>query len=321
MKRILRYSLAVVLLTGAPVHAQSIIVAYSAGDSAAIVDVATSRVTATIPTLNAHELAVSRDGRTVFLGTTARRDSTTPASIAVVDVTTRSVVRRLPMPPCVGLHDIRLSRDDALLWVACGRMRSVVGISTATGEARERWDTHADGSWMLTSTPDDRKLYVPNLEGASVSIIDRITGTVRVSRLGGPMLGAAVSPDGREAWLSNADSSVITILDVASDNVIATLRTTARGPVRLKFTRDGTRVVASNDGSRDVTVMDARSRRVLHTIALDAAPKVLDVSPDGTRAVVSHPDARKIAIIDIERGRLIGYVAVSGVPDGVGFLP
>jgi DNA-binding beta-propeller fold protein YncE len=193
-------------------------------------------------------------------------------------------------------------------------------VSTLAGEVRERWRTGVDGGWMLTSTPDDRKLYIPNLEGASVSIVDRSTGSVRTLRLGGPMLGAAVSPNGREAWVSNAESSVITILDVASDSVRAAFQSAGRRPVRLKFTPDGARVVISHDGSKDVAVMDAQTRRVLRVIQLDAAPKVLDVSSDGRRAVVSHPDARKIAIVDIERGAVIAYVPVNGVPDGVGFV-
>jgi YVTN family beta-propeller protein len=298
---------------------QSVIVAYSSGDSAAIVDGATLRVVASLPALNAHELAVTKDGATVYLGTTARIDSTS-ATIAVVDVARRAIARRLRIGDCRGLHDVRLSRDDSLLWVACGREPVVLGLSTATGEVRERWTTGVEGGWMLTSTPDDRKLYVPNLEGASVSIVDRTAGSVRTLRLGGPMLGAAVSPDGREAWVSNADSNVITILDVATDSVRAAFQSGGRGPVRLKFTTDGARVVISHDGSRDVTVMDARTRRVLRVVQLDASPKVLDVSADGRHAVVSLPDARKIAVVDIQRGAVIAYVPVNGVPDGVGFV-
>jgi DNA-binding beta-propeller fold protein YncE len=299
--------------------AQSIVVAYSSGDSAAIVDGTTLRVVATLPALNAHELAVTKDGARVYLGTRARIDSTSE-TIAVVDVARRAIARRLRIGACRGLHDVRLSRDDSLLWVACARDSVVLGVSTLTGAVRERWRTGVDGGWMLTSTPDDRKLYIPNLEGASVSIVDRRTGSVRTLRLGGPMLGAAVSPNGREAWVSNADSSVITILDVASDSVRAALQSAGRRPVRLKFTPDGARVVISHDGSKDVAVMDAQTRRVLRVIQLDAAPKVLDVSSDGRRAVVSQPDARKIAVVDIERGAVIAYVPVNGVPDGVGFV-
>ena len=302
-----------------PGATQSIIVAYSTGDSAAIVDGATLRVVATLPAANAHELAVTKDGTRAYLGTTARIDSAS-ATIAVVDIARRAVAQRLRIGECQGLHDVRLSPDDSLLWVACGRARVILGVSTATGEVRERRMTGADGSWMLTSTPDDRKLYVPNLEGASVSVIDRAAGSTRVIRLGGRMLGAAVSPDGREAWVSNADSSVITILDVASDSVRAAFQSGGRGPVRLKFTPDGSRVVISHDGSKDVAVMDVQSRRVLRVIQLDASPKVLDVSSDGRRAVVSQPDARKIAVVDLERGAVIAYVPVNGVPDGVGFV-
>jgi DNA-binding beta-propeller fold protein YncE len=305
--------------TPSPSAPQSIIVAYSSGDSAAIVDGNTLRVVATLPTFNAHELAVTKDGARVFLGTTARVDSAS-ATITVVDVARRAVHQQLRIGDCSGLHDVRLSRDDSLLWIACGRQRLILGVSTATGDVRERWTTDADGSWMLTSTPDDRKLYVPNLEGASVSIVDRAARSVRTLPLGGAMLGAAVSPNGREAWVSNADSNVITILDVRRDSVLAAFQSGGRAPVRLKFTPDGARVVVSHDRSRDVTVMDARTRRVLHVIPLDAAPKVLDVSADGRRAVVSQPEARKIAIVDIERGVLVAYVPVNGVPDGVGFV-
>jgi DNA-binding beta-propeller fold protein YncE len=230
------------------------------------------------------------------------------------------VTRRLRIGDCDGLHDVRLSRDDSILWVACGRGPAVLGVSTATGEVRERWTTGVEGGWMLTSTPDDRKLYVANLEGASVSIVNRATRSIRTLPLGGPMLGAAVSPDGREAWMSNADSNVITILDVRSDSVLAAFQSGGRRPVRLRFTPDGSRVVISHDGSRDVAVMDARTRNVVRVIPLDAAPKVLDVSADGRRAVVSQPDARKIAVVDIERGVVLAYVAVNGVPDGVGFV-
>jgi DNA-binding beta-propeller fold protein YncE/predicted TIM-barrel fold metal-dependent hydrolase len=298
---------------------QSVIVAYSSGDSAAIVDGNTFRVVATLPARNAHEVAVTKDGARVYLGTTARVDSTS-ATIAVIDIGRRAVAQRLRIGDCRGLHDVRLSRDDSLLWVACARVPVVLGVSAATGEVRERWTTGVDGGWMLTSAPDDRKLYVANLEGASVSIVDRAARSIRTLRLGGPMLGAAVSPDGREAWVSNADSSVITILDVRSDSVLAAFQSGGRGPVRLKFTPEGARVVISHDGSTDVTVMDARTRSVLRVIRLDAAPKVLDVSSDGRRAVVSQPDARKIAIVDIERGVVLAYVAVNGVPDGVAFV-
>lgn len=298
---------------------QPIVVALSSGDSAAIVDGRTFSVVATLPTRDAHELAVTKDGARVYLGTTARIDSTSE-TIAVVDMARRAVSHRLRIGACPGLHDVRLSRDDSLLWVACGRARVVLGVSTSTGEVRERWTTGADGSWMLTSTPDDRKLYVPNLEGASVSIVDRAAGSTRVIRLGGPMLGGAVSPDGREAWLSNADSSIITILDVRTDSVLAAVRSPGRGPVRLKFTPDGARVVISHAGSREVTVMDARTRRTLRAIRLDATPKVLDVSSDGRHAVVSQPDGRKIAVVDVDRGVVVAYVPVNGVPDGVGFV-
>jgi hypothetical protein len=36
---------------------------------------------------------------------------------------------------------------------------------------RRHWKLDQEGAWMLSGTPDERKLYAANLEGKSVSVI------------------------------------------------------------------------------------------------------------------------------------------------------
>jgi hypothetical protein len=53
--------------------------------------------------------------------------------------------------------------------------------------------------------------------------------------------------------------------------------------------------------SSTLTLVDVASRTPVASIPLEAAPKLLALSPDGRIAAVSHPEAKRISIVDLER--------------------
>ena len=66
-----------------------------------------------------------------------------------------------------------------------------------------------------------------------------------------------MSPDGRELWAANADDGTVSIIDIASKKVIATL--TFPGTVlanRLRFTPDGKTVLISYLRSGELIAID-----------------------------------------------------------------
>ena len=49
--------------------------------------------------------------------------------------------------------------------------QAVIELDARTGELLNKYATGQQGSWFVEVTPDERKLYTPNLEGQSVSVI------------------------------------------------------------------------------------------------------------------------------------------------------
>ena len=94
---------------------------------------------------------------------------------------------------------------------------------------------------------------------------------VTIIPTGGGVEGFDVSPDGRELWAANADDGTVSIIDIASKKVIATL--TFPGTVlanRLRFTPDGKTVLISYLRSGELIAIDAASRKLIKQLKVDS---------------------------------------------------
>jgi YVTN family beta-propeller protein len=309
-------------VAAAPPRAGVVLVASNAEHVLLIVDAATGREVGRLATGEGpHEVAVSPDGRLAYVancGTGGGKPG--PSTITVVDVAKRSVRATLDIAPH-NPHDLKVSRDGKSLWVTSASKRALVEVDAATGAVRKVWEHGQVGGWMLTSTPDDRKLYAANYEGGSVSIVDRSRGTVRTIPLAEGEMGIDVSPDGRELWVSNASTGGVTVFDTRTDAVLATFSTGGKGPLRLKFTPDGRRVLMPHDDDKTLVVVDAARRAVVARVALPAAPKVLAVSGDGATAYLSNPDDDGATAVDLRTLTIAARLPAVKKPDGIAWAP
>lgn len=89
-----------------------------------------------------------------------------------------------------------------------------------------------------------------------------VVATIPVGRSPRPI---ALSPDGRRAYVGNAASGTVSVIDVAERKVIETV-TVGRGVRGIAVTPDGSRIFAANSGTNDVSVIDARNHKVIATI-------------------------------------------------------
>jgi YVTN family beta-propeller protein len=72
-------------------------------------------------------------------------------------------------------------------------------------------------------------------------------------------------------------------------------------PVSVAVAPDGRRVYAANSGSDDVSVIDARTRRVVRTTATGRFPSGVAVTPDGTSVYVTN-ELSGVTVIDAASG-------------------
>lgn len=289
-----------------PVEGGLLVLASMGDSTVALIDGVTHATLATLGTgKGPHEVRIAPDGRSAYVA--AGR------TLTAVDLTTRSVRAQFALGED-SVHDIRVSRDGSRLWAACAGTQSVLELDARTGEVLRRYGTGQQGSWFVEITPDERKLYTPNMEGRSVSVIDRATGAVKTLPFDFPVYGIDVTPDGRQVWITGRD---VVVIDTATDTVLATVPAPERDTGRIRLTPDGrTAVVAL---ARSLAVFDVPTRRLLRVAGLGAEPKVLTLSADGRRAFLSNPDADSVSVVDLAEGRQVGTFATGKKPDGLGW--
>jgi YVTN family beta-propeller protein len=129
--------------------------------------------------------------------------------------------------------------------------------------------------------------------------------------------GFDVSPDGKEIWSANAQDGTVSVIDVASKKVVATLNANVGGANRLKFTPDGKLVLISSLRQGDLTILDASTRAETKRVPIGHGAAGIQMQPDGTRAFVACSPDNYVTVIDLKTLSVAGHIDVGGEPDGL----
>jgi DNA-binding beta-propeller fold protein YncE len=292
--------------TPASAEAGVLVIAYMDESQVVLVDSSSYKTLATLATgKNPHEVRVSPDKRRAYVAA--------GKTITALDLKNRKVKATFDLGS-FSAHDIRVSRDGRTLWAACAGAQTILELDADTGKILKAYNTEQQGSWFVEITPDERKIYTPNLEGKSVSVIDRATGLVKVIRFEFPIYGIDVTPDGKQVWVSGGDLSVI---DTDTDEVTARIKTSEAEAGRIRLTSDGKRLVVAL--SKKLAVFDVKTRRLIKETELGASPKVLTLSGDNRRAFLTNPDDNSVSVVDIVAGKRLAVFPTGKKPDGIGW--
>lgn len=306
-----RLLIAIACLTGmlnASAAAQTgiLVVAYMEESQIVLVDSATYKTLATLEAgKNPHEVRVSRDKRRAYVA--AGR------FITAVDLKKRKVKATFDLGS-FSAHDIRVSRDGRRIWAACAGAQAILELDADTGKILKTYKTDQQGSWFVEITPDERKIYTPNLEGKSVSVIDRATGQVKIIQFEKPVYGIDITPDGKQVWVSGGELAVI---DTATDEVTARIKAPEGGAGRIRLTSDGKRLVVAL--SKKLLVFDVKTRRQIGETELSSSPKVLTISSDNRLAFLTNPADNSVSVVDIVAGKQLATFQTGKRPDGIGW--
>lgn len=299
----------------------TLLVSLSGDAQVALIDATTYQTIVMLPVdPGPHEIAVSRDARTAYVAISGTGPGGTPGkSVAVIDLRARSV-RAFSEAICRQPHDVRVSRDAKLLWVACGPDQAVLELNARTGKLLRTLKTNVDGGWFVEASRNERRLFVPHLEGKSLTVIDRRDAATRNIPFAGAMAGIAIAPDGREVWAGYDDNgrAKIAVLDAAGTKVIATIDTGVAAFPRMQFTPGGQRVVAVL--GRTCVIVDVAGRAITSRIELPAAAKVVAIDGSGSRAFLTSPGSNQVFVIDVTSARLLTSFPVGKQPDSIAWV-
>jgi YVTN family beta-propeller protein len=220
-------------------------------------------------------LALSPDGTKVYAthvypNPTAYR--TAPESeITVIDVARAVVIDRMPLPGIAGVFHTALSADGRLGVVAEYHPKNLVTLAHLEhGGAFE--DTI-----MLFGADVGRPVEVP---------LDEL------ERYASQPFGVALAPDKSRIYVTSGGSEIVTVIDVprllrysraqsapfahdlsASANYVVTRIGVGMNPRGLTLSSDGRRLFVANRLDDTISVIDARSNKVVETIKLDGPGK------------------------------------------------
>lgn len=330
MSRLLSWSVVMaVAALPAEAAADRLVVLNKSEHEAAIVDPATLKVRAKLPTgRGPHEVAVSPDGRTAYVSDYGQynvfkegeRKNEPGNTVTVLDLARGAPRDTFDLGTYTKPHGIRVSRDGTSLWVTCEGAKAVLELDAVTGAVRHVWDTAQEISHMVVATPDETKLYVANIRSGSVTVIDRRSNAVRSLATGGGAEGIDVTPDGREVWVANREANTVAVIDVASDTVEVAFASGGTMPIRVRITPDGREAWVSNAKSDAVTVFDVGTRKLLATLPVGAVPVGIEMSPDGKRAFVACTNDDVVKVFDVRARKVVGDLVTGKEPDGMAWV-
>jgi DNA-binding beta-propeller fold protein YncE len=302
--------------------------------TATLLDAATGRVLATLPTGEGpHEVAVSHDGRTALVSNYGVRGKA-GNTLTVIDVPGARVARTLTVAGYERPHGVAFLPGDTIAAVTAEAGRAVVLVDVRDGRVVAARPTGQRGSHMLALTARGDRVFTANIPDGTVSALAvHAADSARLIKVGRAPEGIAVSPDGRELWVgSNRDSTVL-VVDVARGAAVDTLRGFGM-PYRIAIAPDGRTAVISDPVRAEIRVVSVPDRRLRHTIAVpadslvptaevpgSASPEGVAISRDGRWAFVTLQGRNRVATVDLARGAIIALAPTGTWSDGVGYSP
>jgi len=329
----LQLAAAAAFLFSAPDTPHGTLVASNMRDNTAtIIDAASGRVLATLPTGEApHEVATTHDGKWAVVSNYGTRER--PGnSITVIDLTALAVARTIDLGDYRRPHGMAFFPADTTLAVTSEASRAVLLVDFRNGKVTGTVPTNGRASHMLAMSSSGDVLFTTNIVDGAISRLDvarhETKNVIKVAKL---VEGIAITPDGRQVWVGSNGDSIVVIVDTNAGQAIDTLRGFGL-PYRMVVSRDGQSAVVTDPVRGEVRVYDARTRRQrsLITIPRDSivataevpgspSPEGVTLSTDGHWAFVTLQGRNLVAMIDLARGRIVRYAPTGSWSDGIAF--
>ena len=319
-------ALAVVAISSAAATAQAaglsgtLIVTNKTPNTATIIDVASGRALATLPTgIGPHEVVVSTDGRVAVVtdyGGPMRR------TLTVIDVPGLKVTRTIDLGGYTAPHGIVfLPRSaDSLVVVTSETTINIIVVNIKTGDVANSVATIGQYPHMVGVTGDGARAYTGNMRSNTVSEMDLRTGLfTRSWEVPTTPEAINVTSDGKEVWVGSNATGKVTVVDPATGAMVVAAEG-VQFPYRMAFTPDLKTAIIPDARGEEVRFLDRATKKELGRIPMPGAgPQGIIISPDGRYAFQSLSTQARVAIIDIASRTVVRQLDAGLTPDGVAY--
>jgi YVTN family beta-propeller protein len=289
----------------------------------AIVDPVSLKVVGRVPAGDdPHEVAVSDDGTLAFVSNYGAFGKPLH-TISVIDLVHQQALPAIDLGALVAPHGID-SANGKIYFTA--EMSKVIGrIDPSSRQVEWVLGLGQNRTHMVKVAGNGDSIYTSNVISDSISVIEKDANAQgwreTVVTVGKGPEGFDVSPDGKELWAANSHDGTVSVLDLASKQVVQVLKIPTQFANRLKFTPDGRMVLISDLGTGDLVFLDAKARKEIKRISVGKGCAGIQIVPNGSRAFVAVSRDDKIAVIDLKSLTVTAEFSTGKGPDGMAWLP
>jgi YVTN family beta-propeller protein len=269
---------AVITVVAQPPSTRSLLALSKRNHTLAIVDPNTLQVIARAPVgPDPHEVIASSDGKTAYVSIYGGGRY---HALSAIDLIRQKALPDIDTGALNGPHG--LAFVGGKVWFTAEGAKAVASYDPVSAKIDWIMGTGQNRTHMLYVTPDQKQIYTTNVSSATVSIMEKVAlppmgpppgmqlppgsqppppppggnqspgnqprmdWNETVISVGKGGEGFDVSPDGRELWTANAQDGTLSVIDLATRTVTATVDAKTFGANRLKFTPDGKLVLISS---------------------------------------------------------------------------
>jgi YVTN family beta-propeller protein len=314
---------------------QALLALSKQGHTLAIVDPGTLKVLARLPVgPDPHEVEASSDGTRAYVSIYGGGRY---HAISVLDLVSQKALPDIDTGGLNGPHGEMFLGGK--LWFTAEGAKAAARFDPATNRIDWIMGTGQNRTHMIYVTKDEKQVYTTNVSSATVSILElvelppmgpppgaqapppqaqrRTDWNQTVIAVGKGAEGFDVSPDGKELWTANAQDGTISIIDLASKKVTATLDAKILGSNRLKFTPDGKFVAIASLRDGNLFMYDAASRKEYKRVPIGHGAAGIQMDPSGARVFVACTPDNYVAVVDLKTWAVTGKIDVGVEPDGL----
>lgn len=317
-----------------------IIVAHKTDNTIHIIERKTGETLHILETgIEPHEVEVSHDGAIAVVCNYGNRKEV-GNTLSVYDIKNATLIRTIDLGEHARPHGMQWITGTSKMLVTAESTNNLLVVDVEKGVVERAIGTEQPISHMVAASIDFKTAFVPSIRTGNVTIIDLQTDSIIAQVYSGKGAeGAAVSPCGKELWVTNRSDNTLTVFDTQTYELLYTLEC-GDFPIRIKFTPDGNKVLVSNAQSGDVAVFDANTKTLLAKIKLTVPlPEEVDderffakefqgssipiglVVPHNTTAYVANTNADLVSEIDLVKLEIIRHFPTGRQPDGINFSP
>jgi YVTN family beta-propeller protein len=318
----------------------------------AIVDPNTLQVIARAPVgPDPHEVIASSDGKTAYVSIYGGGRY---HALSVIDLVSQKALPDIDTGALNGPHGLAFAGGK--VWFTAEGAKAVASYDPVSARIDWIMGTGQNRTHMLYVTSDEKQIYTTNVSSATVSILEKVAlppmgppgpppgmqpppgsqppppppggnqppgnqsrmdWSETVIPVGKGVEGFDVSPDKRELWTANAQDGTLSVINLTTRTVAATVDAKTFGANRLKFTPDGKLVLISSLRDGDLVIYDAGSRKQFKRVPIGHGAAGILVDRDGSRAFIACSPDNYIAVVDLKTFAVTSDIDVGGEPDGL----